>query len=195
MHLMLCELLCAAAPQLDVTCVAVCSCITTWCYVRCYVQLHHNLMLRALLCAAAPQLDVTCVAVCCCTTTWCYVRCCVKLYHNLMLRALLCAAVPQLDVTCVAVCSCTTTLFYVRCCVQLYHNLILRALLCAAVPQLAKHLTWPNNYGSGFGGLMVSMLASGTQNRGFAPGRKNPQQAFLRKGSKAVCPMSQIWGM
>jgi hypothetical protein len=50
---------------------------------------------------------------------------------------------------------------------------------------------------SGFGGLVVSMLASGTQDRGFAPGqrRKNPQHAFLRKGSKAVCPMSQICGM
>jgi hypothetical protein len=26
-------------------------------------------------------------------------------------------------------------------------------------------------------------------------GRKNPKHAFLRKGSKAVCPMSQICGM
>jgi hypothetical protein len=26
-------------------------------------------------------------------------------------------------------------------------------------------------------------------------GRKNPQHAFLRKGSKAICPMSQICGM
>jgi hypothetical protein len=42
-----------------------------------------------------------------------------------------------------------------------------------------------------FGGLVVSMLASGTQVRGF----KNPQHAFFRKGSKAVCPMSQICGM
>jgi hypothetical protein len=48
-----------------------------------------------------------------------------------------------------------------------------------------------------FGGLVVSMLAFGTQDRGFEPGRsrrifrgKNPQNAFLRKGSKAVCPMS-----
>jgi hypothetical protein len=56
---------------------------------------------------------------------------------------------------------------------------------------------------SGFGGLVVSMLAPGTQNRGFAPGRsrrifsgeKNHQYAFLRKGSIAVCPMSQICGM
>ena len=47
---------------------------------------------------------------------------------------------------------------------------------------------------SGFGGLVVSVLASGTQDRGFKPGRKNPQHAFLRKGSKAVCPMSQICG-
>jgi hypothetical protein len=55
---------------------------------------------------------------------------------------------------------------------------------------------------SGFGGLVVSMLASGTQDRGFASGRnlwilreKNPQHAFLRKVSKVVCPMSQICGM
>jgi hypothetical protein len=26
-------------------------------------------------------------------------------------------------------------------------------------------------------------------------GQKNPQHAFLRRGSKAVCPMSQICGM
>ena len=55
---------------------------------------------------------------------------------------------------------------------------------------------------SGFGGLVVSMLASGTQDHGFKPGqsrrifgRKNPQCTFLQRGSKAVCPMSQIWGM
>ena len=43
-----------------------------------------------------------------------------------------------------------------------------------------------------------SVLAFGTQVRGFKPGRsrrifqgeKIPQHAFLRKGSKAVCPMS-----
>ena len=42
-----------------------------------------------------------------------------------------------------------------------------------------------------------SVLAFGTQVRGFAPGRsrreflgrKNPQHAFLRRGSKAVGPM------
>jgi hypothetical protein len=56
---------------------------------------------------------------------------------------------------------------------------------------------------SGFGGLAISVLASGTQVRGFKPGRsrrifkggKNPQHAFLRKRSKAVGPMSQICGM
>jgi hypothetical protein len=55
----------------------------------------------------------------------------------------------------------------------------------------------------GFGGLMVSMLASGTQVRGFKPGQsrrifqgeKNSQHAFLRRGSKAVGPMSQLCGM
>jgi hypothetical protein len=36
----------------------------------------------------------------------------------------------------------------------------------------------------GFGGLVVSMLASGSRVLGFKPGRcKNPQHAFLRRGS------------
>ena len=30
---------------------------------------------------------------------------------------------------------------------------------------------------------------------GFFRAKKNPQHAFLRKGSKAVCPMSHICGM
>jgi hypothetical protein len=49
---------------------------------------------------------------------------------------------------------------------------------------------------------VVSMLASGTQDRGFEPGRsrrifraKIPQHAFLRRGNNAVCPMSQLCGM
>jgi hypothetical protein len=54
----------------------------------------------------------------------------------------------------------------------------------------------------GLAASVVSMLASGTQVRGFKTrpmpsdffGRKNPQHAFLRKGSKAVCPVSQICG-
>jgi len=50
---------------------------------------------------------------------------------------------------------------------------------------------------NGFGGLEVRVLAFSTQVRGFNPaeafgffGRKNPQHAFLRRGSKAVGPMS-----
>jgi hypothetical protein len=46
-------------------------------------------------------------------------------------------------------------------------------------------------------GLVVSMLASGTQVHGFKPGRsrrifgrKNPGDAFPRMGSKTVGPMS-----
>jgi hypothetical protein len=49
----------------------------------------------------------------------------------------------------------------------------------------------------GFGGLVVSMLASGTEDREFEPhfsGVKNPEHAFLRKGSKAVGPVSYIYG-
>ena len=46
-----------------------------------------------------------------------------------------------------------------------------------------------------------SVLASDTKVRGFKPGQsrwigdKNPQHAFLRKGSKIIGPMSQICGM
>ena len=40
------------------------------------------------------------------------------------------------------------------------------------------------------------MLAFGTRPKpsNFS-GRKNPQYAFLRKGTKAVCPMSHICGV
>jgi hypothetical protein len=50
---------------------------------------------------------------------------------------------------------------------------------------------------SGFGGLVVSMLASGSNPTEAVEffGRKNPQHASLRRGIKAVCPMSQICGM
>jgi hypothetical protein len=41
---------------------------------------------------------------------------------------------------------------------------------------------------SGFGVLVVSLLASGTQHNGFFPGVKNPEHAFLRKGSKLWVP-------
>jgi len=56
-----------------------------------------------------------------------------------------------------------------------------------------KQLWWPSG----------SVLPLSTRVRGFKPGqsrqdlsgRKNPQHAFLRKGSKAVGPMWQICGM
>jgi hypothetical protein len=44
----------------------------------------------------------------------------------------------------------------------------------------------------GFGGLVVSILAEAV---GFFGHPKNPQYAFLRRGSKIICPMSQICGM
>jgi hypothetical protein len=55
-------------------------------------------------------------------------------------------------------------------------------------------------WGSGFGGLVVSMPVPKIAGSNPAEavrffGRKNPQHAFLRRGSKAVCPMSQICGM
>jgi hypothetical protein len=67
---------------------------------------------------------------------------------------------------------------------------------------IRKPLNYTNPSVSGFSGLVVNTLASGTQVRGSNPaeaviffGRKNPQHAFLRRGSKAVCPMSQLCGM
>jgi hypothetical protein len=46
-----------------------------------------------------------------------------------------------------------------------------------------------------FGGVVVSVLATGPKGRGFAKaidfkGDKNPQQTFLPMGSKAADPMS-----
>ena len=65
-------------------------------------------------------------------------------------------------------------------------------------------LTWVlPEMNDGFSGLVVSMLASGTQVCGFKPGRsrwifsdvKSPQHAFLWRGSKRICPMCQLCGM
>ena len=52
----------------------------------------------------------------------------------------------------------------------------------------------------GFGGLVISMLASGTRVRGFEPVGffgcpNNLQHAFLQRGSERICPMSQLCGM
>ena len=54
----------------------------------------------------------------------------------------------------------------------------------------------------GPGSPMVIILATGSKVRGYKPGggrwifseRKNPEYDFLRKGSKAVDPVSQIYG-
>ena len=47
----------------------------------------------------------------------------------------------------------------------------------------------------GFGGLVVSVLASNPAEAVGFFGRKNPQHAFLWRGSKRICPMSQLCGM
>jgi hypothetical protein len=52
----------------------------------------------------------------------------------------------------------------------------------------------------GFGGIacgpLVPNIAGSNPTVAFGFfGRKNPQHAFLRRGSKAVCPMSQLCGM
>ena len=46
---------------------------------------------------------------------------------------------------------------------------------------------------SGFGGLVVSMLPSGTQDRGFDPGRS--RRIFPWGGSKAVSHVADLRGM
>jgi hypothetical protein len=43
---------------------------------------------------------------------------------------------------------------------------------------------------SSFGGLVVNMLAFGTQDRGFKPDRSRRIFFGRRKGNKAVCPVS-----
>jgi hypothetical protein len=60
-----------------------------------------------------------------------------------------------------------------------------------------KLVVTPQLSGSGFGGLLNTMLTSVTHVRGFKPGQslrifrsKNPHHAFLRMGRKSVCPMS-----
>jgi hypothetical protein len=57
--------------------------------------------------------------------------------------------------------------------------------ICTALIHILHDYIKPR---SGFGGLVVSILASGTEIRRF--GRKNPQHAFLWRGSKAVGPRS-----
>jgi hypothetical protein len=57
--------------------------------------------------------------------------------------------------------------------------------------------------GGCLGGVMVSVLAIGPKVRRFRPsqvdgffkGDKNPQHAFLQRGSKAVGPMTRFYGM
>ena len=56
---------------------------------------------------------------------------------------------------------------------------------------------------SDFGGLVVSMLGTGTRVAGSNPAEavgffgcpNNPKHAFLRRGSERICPMSQLCGM
>jgi hypothetical protein len=55
----------------------------------------------------------------------------------------------------------------------------------------------------GFACLVVSILAIGTEFAGSNPAKavgffghlENPQYTFLRRGSKIICPMSQLCGM
>jgi hypothetical protein len=55
---------------------------------------------------------------------------------------------------------------------------------------------------SGFGGLWLACWPLVPKIAGLNPveavrffGQKNPQHAFLQRGSKAICPMSQICGL
>ena len=66
----------------------------------------------------------------------------------------------------------------------------------------SPYFNHPINIWSGFGGLVVSMLASGTQDRGFDPGRsrrifrvKNSTPCLPWWGSKAVSHVADLRGM
>jgi hypothetical protein len=59
------------------------------------------------------------------------------------------------------------------------------------LPYYTHHKGMATAHYSSFGGLLVSMLASGTQDRGFKPSRSNQ---IFRRGGKAVCHMLQICG-
>jgi hypothetical protein len=81
-------------------------------------------------------------------------------------------------------------------------QILLPPYITATHNALYMFVALTNTTKSGFGDLVVRMLPSGTQVRGFKPGRsrriffgrKNPQHAFLQKGSKAVGFVSQICG-
>ena len=74
----------------------------------------------------------------------------------------------------------------------------------AAVEAIVKENRRVTVNEDGFGGLVVSMLASGTREFagsnpaefvGFFGNLKNPPHAFLRRVSERICPMSQLCGM
>jgi hypothetical protein len=80
------------------------------------------------------------------------------------------------------------------------NTLILQAFTLLSTILKQNHLQFNNKfYQPNLGGLVVSVLATGPKVRGFDPGRgrwiffkgdKNPEHHFLRRGSKAVGPMS-----
>ena len=64
--------------------------------------------------------------------------------------------------------------------------------------ELTKKILERYSYISGFGGLVVSMLASGTQDRGFDPGRSRAKKSTACLpwgGSKAVSHVADLRGM
>ena len=93
----------------------------------------------------------------------------------------------------------------------------LHSLQGQGISLFSKHAHYPRSPLASYSGFLVFLwvsdrgvklttcllVISGTQDCGFKPGRrcsifqakKNSQHAFLRRGSKAVCPMSQIRGM
>ena len=75
-------------------------------------------------------------------------------------------------------------------------NIIVACLYRAPTGEFVYFL---NQLDSGFGGLEVACWPLGPKFAGSNPSdfsrRKNPRHAFLRNGSKAVCPMSHICRM
>jgi hypothetical protein len=93
----------------------------------------------------------------------------------------------------------------------------LHSLQGQGISLFSKHAHYPRSPPASYSGFLVFLwvsdrgvklttcllVVSGTQDRGFKPGRncriflakKNPQHTFLQRGNKAVCTMSQICGM
>jgi hypothetical protein len=90
------------------------------------------------------------------------------------------------------------TCYIIYSCHYMYFNIVHAKLVywcymyfCIDLPGGTRWRSWLRHCASGFGGLVVCMLASGTQDRGFAPGRS--RRIFRAKTS--VCSFPHVAGL